>query len=112
MARIKPPVGRDRHDARHLPAPAHPLEDRGDPAPRPGRCRSGAEAVARLVHEQEGPALPARLFSRTAKLTSLFGRLGSSTFGRLIAHDRIAYPAGSRFSPESALGPSTMGSDE
>ncbi len=50
--------------------------------------------------------------TRTAKPASLFGRLGSSTFGWLIAHDGIACPAGSRFSPESALGPSIMGSDE
>src|SRR4051812_36990687 len=73
MTGIQPSIRRDRHHTRDLAPLAQPLEDRGDPAPRPGRAWPRPEAVAGLVPEEERALLPLRLF-----LSAIQSRLGQT----------------------------------
>jgi hypothetical protein len=61
MSGIQSSCGRDRDDAGDLASLAQPPQNRGHPAPRPGGARSGAEAMAGLVEEEDGAPLAAGL---------------------------------------------------
>src|SRR5215212_5643641 len=83
VAGIQPAIRRDSDYARHLASLAHPPQQRGQPAPCPGRARPDPEAVAGLVPEDEGPLLPARLFLRATQ--SRLGQTAMTSSSRSLA---------------------------
>jgi hypothetical protein len=68
MASIQPPIRGDGHDARDLTPLAHPPEDRGQPAPRPGRP-GRARKLWPVSSKSRSVRRSRRAFFRTAKLT-------------------------------------------
>ena len=104
----------DNFLAIRLQRPRSRATDKPDEVPSPHVSPQAQERASyRLRPLLEGARTGVVQLHRKARSmsASLIGRLGSSTFG-LSTTAMSMSPTGSRFSPESALGPSIMGSED